>query len=156
MSLMLNPSFCIVGYSPQDHWINKKISRVTSASVTHVSFRISICNEEYETYILTKPTDTFVPVRKIKRVLPPPSVQTPWFCPTQKDWVKDITEIAIDYGHGSVLSSGFYHYIGRHLFFPPPRTCTDLVWRCCQRVGINLKERFYPHRLIKEFYQCML
>jgi hypothetical protein len=156
MSLALIPSFCLVGYSIQGHWANREVSRVTSSKINHVGFRIRVCDKEYETYVLIQDTDTLVPARQIERLFSKPKIQTPWMQSSEQNWVDKIANITEEYGKVRIVYPYFYHYVGKHLGLPVPKTCTDIVWRCCQAVGVEVKERFYPNRLIKEFYQCML
>ncbi|MBT61131.1 MAG: hypothetical protein CMA63_06250 [Euryarchaeota archaeon] len=154
--MSLIPSFCLVGYAIQGHWVNQEISRVTAAKINHVAFRIRVCNKEYETYVLIKNTDTLVPAKYIERLFSKPTIQTPWMSCSNESWFEKVIDTTENYGKASIIHSYFYHYVGKHIGMPVPKTCTDLVWRCCQVVDANVKERFYPNKLIKEFYQCML
>jgi len=153
-------TYQLTGYNV-DHWINREVSRVTSAKINHVGFRINFGDDmQLETYLSTKPSDTLVKVPVLRKVLGDPIWISPKHDPAEQEyfngWVGDIYDMCRDYKYGVVTYPYFYHYIGRHLNMDAPRSCTDLVWRCCRYAGLHLKERFYPNELIKEYYQCML
>ncbi len=157
MSLILEPSFKLVGYNVHNHWANREVTRVTGSLINHVGFRLRILDKEYETYITTRPTDTLVPVRKLQKLLPRPRLETPWTTPDDPGWVNRVATIAEGYGHGNVIYPYLYHYLfGAIPGAPVPKSCTDLAWRCLKEAGLELKERFYPNQLISEgMYSCM-
>lgn len=155
--MSLITSFRVVGYDV-DHWACREVSRVTGARVNHIGFRFQLLNKfDYETFVLAKPTDTLVPVRKLQKLLPKPVVMTPsMYCDTDPLWFNKASEVAMSYGHGNYIYPYVYHYLGRHVGMPVPKSCTDLVYQCLRICGMNVQERFYPHQLLKEVYkQCM-
>lgn len=128
------------------NWENREVSKHTGARINHVTLRTG----GYELYINNENTQwvkSDVIERKYNKPLHVTSPQ-----PMTGEAMLEIGKIASKYGPICRPYLYLYHFTGRIL--PVPRSCTDLSWRCLQATGLDVKERFYPNTLIKEFYRC--
>ena len=128
------------------NWENRQVSKHTGARINHVTLRTG----GQELFINSQGTQ-WVPSNVIERRFNAPlHVTGPRRLPGRA--MVDIGKIKDLYGPINRPYLYLYHYTFRLL--PVPRSCTDLTWCCLNAIGLDVKERFYPHTLIKEFYRC--
>lgn len=151
MSLMA--SYQLVGYN-WDHWSNRQVSKVTGSDINHVSIRINPWGEPArELYVSAFRSDTYVPTKIVER-MNGPAVWLSHHYPITHHQITDIKKDAKWWKEeqpGSILHGAYYHYLGRHTGGAIPYTCTSMCHKALNRMGVNVKEQFYPNRLIQEF-----
>ena len=128
-------------------WENKQVTRFTGSSINHVSLRFG----SIETYYGINGAK-LIEVSRVERCYNKPLfVTTPR--PITQSQLDRILKIVDGYNRCNLLYVYLYHFTGQIL--PTPNSCTDLVWRCLREIGIDVKHRFLPARLLKEYYECM-
>lgn len=146
-------TYQLVGYN-WDHWSNKQVSKVTKSEINHVSIRINPCGEPArELYVSAFKSDTYVPTAVVER-LNGPAVWKSHDYPISHNQLMDLKADAMWWKKnqpGSIWRGAYYHYLGRHIGGKMPDTCTSMCNRHLRRMGVHVKEEFYPNRLIQEF-----
>ena len=146
-------TYQLVGYS-WDHWSNKQVSKVTKSAINHVSIRINPCGEpSKELYVSAFTSDTYVPTKVVEK-LNGPAVWKSHNYPISFEHLVALKEDARWWKKtqpGSILHGAYYHYLGRHIGGKMPYTCTSMCHKALNRMGVNVKEQFYPNKLIRDF-----
>ena len=146
-------TYQLVGYN-WDHWSNKYVSYVTRSEINHVSIRVTPCGgAPNELYISAFPSDTWVPTSVIER-MNGPAVWTSRHYPISFSDLVALKEDARRWREtqpGSIWKGWYHHYIGKYIGAKSPDTCTLMCNRALNRMGVNVKEEFYPNRLIQDF-----
>jgi len=140
-------TYKLVGYDwSHFNWENKQVSRWTKSKINHVALRVG----PFETFINHYGTQ-WRKTSALERIYCAPSVVT---CarPMSHASMEAINDIMKSYGSINRPYLYLYNFTGRIL--PTPSSCTDLAWQCLRVLGNDVKERFLPNQLMKEFYTC--
>ena len=140
-------TYRLVGYDwSKYNWENKQVSYWSKATINHVAFRIGA----FETFV-NQYGAYLRPTKVIEKAYCEPTIVT---CsrPLPSENMAVITSLVNDYGGMNRPYVYLYNFTGKVL--PTPKSCTDLAWRCLKTIGLDVKERFLPNQLMKEFYTC--
>ena len=140
-------NYQLVGYnwSPY-HWENKQVSRWTQSNINHVALRIG----KYET-LVNQYGSQWRKTSTLQRAYSMPLITTAKRTMSRAG-LQAVTDVVANYGPMNRPYIYLYNFTGR--FLPVPKSCTDLTWHCLRALGVDLKERFLPNTLLKEFYTC--
>ena len=143
MSLM----YRLAGYDwSKFNWENKQVSYWTRRRINHVALRIG----PFETFVNQYGAD-WRQTRVLEKVYCAPNVLTaPKPLPIS---MSEVSSLMKDYGPINRPYLYLYNFTGRVL--PTPKSCTDLVWKCLRLMDYDVKERFLPNELLKDYYRCM-
>ena len=128
------------------NWENRQVTKHTNARINHVTLRVG----DHELFVNSKGTQWAKSAAVERKFNKPVLVTNREYLSPQA--MIDMGTIKAKYGPINRAYIYLYHFTG-HLL-PVPRSCTDLTWRCLNVIGLDVKERFYPNELIKEFYRC--
>jgi len=143
----------VVGYDWSDsHWINRQITRHTYSNINHIAVRFYIGGSTYETFVGPTGSDNLVSSHVIARKYGPEIISTDSI-DVSYEAAMQCVDLCDDYGSGSVPYAYLWWYTGKLL--PPPKSCTDLAYRCLRIIGLDVNERALPNQLFKEVISCM-
>jgi hypothetical protein len=143
----------VVGYDWADsHWINKQITRHTHSSLNHIGVRFYIGGSTYETFVGPTGSDNLVSSHVLARKYSPEIINTALIT-IPYETLMECINLCDNYGSGSVPYAYLWWYTGKLL--PPPKSCTDLAYRCLRIIGLDVTERALPNQLFKEVTSCM-